>query len=248
MIQLTKARLGPTVQRAVEGTEKMGSILSALNEVRERIEHCALKSGRSAEQVKLIAVSKSKPAQLVRQAYEAGQRDFGENYVQELTAKAQALADLTDLRWHMIGHLQTNKVKSVAPLVHMVQSVDSVRLADELARRAQSVGKRIAVLLEINVGGEQHKTGASLSEARDLFQAAGSHPALWLRGLMTVPPFELQASETSLQFEKLRQLRDELGGAGVLPELSMGMSHDFEQAIAAGATMVRVGTLIFGAR
>jgi PLP dependent protein len=226
----------------------MGSILLALNEVRERIRQCALKSGRRPEEVKLVAVSKSKPAERVREAYEAGQRDFGENYVQELTAKAEALADLTELRWHMIGHLQTNKAKLVVQVVHMVQSVDSVRLVAELARRAESAGKPVAVLLEINVGGEQQKTGASASEARDLLEAVVAQRALWLRGLMTVPPFELQASETSRYFEKLRQLRDDLGGPDVLPELSMGMSHDFGEAIAQGATMVRVGTLIFGAR
>lgn len=214
----------------------------------KRISKAALDAGRSPDQVTLVAVSKTKPAEVVRRAYEAGQRDFGENYVQELTAKAAELHDLHDIRWHLIGHLQTNKVKQVVKLVHMVQTVDSVRLARELAHRAEQAGKRLPTLIEVNVGGEEQKSGVTEPETREVVDAVRALGALELRGLMTVPPFDLDAGQTAPYFERLRRLRDELGGPQVLPELSMGMSHDFEVAIRFGATMVRVGTSIFGTR
>ena len=185
----------------------MGCIASALNEVRERMRSAALRVGRSERELKLVAVSKTKSAAAVREAYEAGQRDFGENYVQELEAKAEALSDLPDLRWHMIGHLQTNKARRVVSIAHMVQSIDSVRVARELGERAKQAGRRIAVLLEINVGGEAQKTGAAVGDAPQLVQAARGQPALQLFGLMTVPPFELDASETSEYFDDCEATR-----------------------------------------
>ena len=224
------------------------AIGTALREVRERMRAAAIRAGRDAEQVRLIAVSKTKSAHAVRAAYEAGQRDFAENYVQELVAKAEQLRDLSELRWHMIGHLQTNKAKQVVNVVHMVQTIDSARLAAELGRRAAAASVRVPVLLEVNVGEEAQKSGVSGKQVGALMQAVSEQPALQLRGLMTVPPFELDASQTAPYFARLRELREELGGEGRLPELSMGMSHDFEEAIAQGATMVRVGTSIFGAR
>ncbi|MBI5537848.1 MAG: YggS family pyridoxal phosphate-dependent enzyme [Deltaproteobacteria bacterium] len=224
------------------------TIGQALGAVKERIARAAERAGRRPQDVLLVAVSKTKSAAAVREAYEAGQRDFGENYVQELAGKASSLSDLPDLRWHMIGHLQTNKAKQVLKIAHMVQTVDSVRLAAELGARAQQAGKRLPVLLEVNVGAEEQKSGVSLHQARDLMEAVGQQEALELRGLMTVPPFELDAEQTAPYFRRMAELREELGGALLLPELSMGMSHDFEVAIEHGATMVRVGTLVFGSR
>jgi PLP dependent protein len=224
------------------------TIGAALQAVQERIAQAATRAGRRAQDVRLVAVSKTKSASAVREAYEAGQRDFGENYVQELVSKAAELSDLVDLRWHMIGHLQTNKAKQVLKVAHMVQTVDSVRLAAELGARAEQAGVRLPVLVEVNVGAEQQKSGVSLVQARELTQAVSKQGGLVLRGLMTVPPFELDAEHTAPYFQRMLELREELSGAGLLPELSMGVSHGFEVAVAHGATMVRVGTSIFGSR
>lgn len=218
-----------------------------LRNVLARVAAASASAGRAAEEVRLVAVSKTKPAEQIREAYAAGQRDFGENYVQELETKAAQLLDLDGIRWHFIGHLQTNKAKHVVELAHLVQTVDSVRIAQELGRRAATAQRALAVLIEVNVGEEASKTGASAGEARAIVQAAVD-VGLIVRGLMTVPPFELEAEQTARYFERLWALREELGGAARLPELSMGMSHDFEVAIARGATMVRVGTAIFGGR
>ena len=219
-------------------------IAERLAEVRRRVVRAARAAGRNPEQVRLIAVSKSKPAEAVRAAYEAGQRDFGENYVQEFVAKAEALSDLPDLRWHMIGHLQTNKVKQVIGVAHLIHTVDRVKLAQELGKRLAGAGRVMDVLVEVNVGGEQSKTGSTEAGAAAVIEAVRSESALRLLGLMTVPPFELDVSEVAVHFDRLRSLALAFG----VPELSMGMSHDFEEAIARGATMVRVGTAIFGGR
>jgi pyridoxal phosphate enzyme (YggS family) len=224
------------------------AIGTALQRVRERIRSAAEQAGRSAGEVRVIAVSKTKSASAVREAYEAGQREFGENYVKELCAKAEQLSDLKDVRWHMIGHLQTNKVKQVIEVASMVQTVDSARLALELGRRAEQAGLKLPVLIEVNVGGEAQKSGVGVGETVEVVQAVRAQGGLELRGLMTVPPFDLDATETAPYFGKLRQLRDELAGVGESWELSMGMSSDFEVAIAHGATMVRIGTQIFGSR
>lgn len=224
------------------------AIATALQQVRERMAQAARQAGRRADEVRLIAVSKTKSAAQVREAYEAGQRDFGENYVQELCAKAVQLADLQGVRWHMIGHLQTNKVKQVVKVATMMQTVDSARLALELGTQAQRCGCRLQVLVEVNVGGEAQKSGVSIDGAREVAEAVRAQPALELRGLMTVPPFELEAIQTARYFARLCRLRSELGGDKEGWELSMGMSGDFEVAIAHGATMVRVGTDIFGSR
>ena len=215
-----------------------------LESVRRRVHDAACRAGRDPSEVRLIAVSKAKGAALVREAYEAGQRDFGENYVQEFVAKAEALADLEGICWHMIGHLQTNKVKQVIQVAHVVQTVDSERLARELGKRAEAAGREIDVLVEVNVGQEQSKTGCGPKEAPMVVEAVRAQQSLHLQGLMTVPPFHLDVSEVAVHFERLGVLARELG----VRELSMGMSHDFEEAIMRGATMVRVGTAIFGAR
>jgi pyridoxal phosphate enzyme (YggS family) len=228
----------------------MSSVAQALSAVRSRIDAAARASGRAADAVKLIAVSKTHPAAAIREAYAAGQRDFGENYVQELVQKAAELHDLTELRWHLIGHLQRNKVKQVAPLVSLLHTVDSLELARELDKRvgAATPARRLPVLVEVSIAGEEQKHGAAPEALAELLAGVEALPALSLRGLMCVPPFTEDAAAARPHFERLRALRDHLGGATRLPELSMGMTHDLEHAVAAGATLVRVGTAIFGAR
>ena len=226
------------------------SVASALNDVRARIHAAATASGREPSSVKLIAVSKTHPAEAVRQAYAEGQRDFGENYVQELQQKAEQLRDLTDLRWHLIGHLQRNKARLIVPLVSLVHTVDTAELALELAKRFAGAvaGRRLPVLVEVSIAGEEQKHGAAPAALAELCQSIDALPALELRGLMCVPPFSDDPAGAAPFFAELSRLRDLHGGPQRLPELSMGMTHDLEQAVAAGATLVRVGTAIFGAR
>jgi len=202
------------------------------------------RSGRAAGSVRLIAVSKFQPASAIRAAYAAGQRDFGENYVQELQQKAIELADLNELRWHMIGHLQRNKARVVAPLATLLHTVHSAELVHELDKRAHG----LAVLIEVNVGGEAQKSGCAPDALPEVLSAASAAKNLRLRGLMCVPPHTEDPSGARPYFDELLRLRELHGGAQHLPELSMGMTADLEYAVAAGATMVRVGTAIFGAR
>ena len=202
--------------------------------------------------VRLVAVSKTQPAEAVREAYAAGQRDFGENYAQEWRDKAAALAGLDRLVWHFIGSLQTNKVKYVvgraedaagSPRAEWIHTVDRPSLAEELSRRSQRRGAVTRVLLEVNVAGEASKSGCSPSEIPRLAEAVARLPAIELRGLMCIPPAE---GDPRPHFAALRALRDGLGMS--LPDLSMGMSGDYPAAIEEGSTIVRVGTAIFGAR
>jgi pyridoxal phosphate enzyme (YggS family) len=225
------------------------TLASNLAEVRARIDRAATAAGRDPATVKLVAVSKTKPAEMVREAYAAGQRAFGENYAQELATKAEALADLPDLQWHFIGHLQTNKARVVAAHAHVVHTVDSAALARELGKRAAKNARAtpLPVLIEVSVGGEAQKAGASPGDIAEVMRAIAEQPALSLRGLMTVPPADDLPAARRV-FETLVSLRNLHGGPQVLPELSMGMSHDLEVAVACGATLVRVGTAIFGAR
>ena len=226
----------------------MTTIARALAEVRDRIERAALACGRPADCVKLVAVSKTKPPEAIREAYAAGQRAFGENYAQELATKAEALADLPELEWHFIGHVQTNKAKLVARYAHVVHAVDSVVVARELGKRVAAAGRPpLAVLIEVNVSGEAQKHGASASDIGEVMDAVRADANLVLRGLMTMPPFgDPEAARRT--FGTLASLRSLHGGESALPEISMGMSGDFEIAIGCGATMVRVGTAIFGER
>lgn len=229
------------------------SVADGLARVRDRIHRAATAVGREAADVRLVAVSKTKPSSSIREAYAAGQRDFGENYAQELGQKAEELADLIELRWHFIGHLQSNKARVVARAAHVVHTVDTPPLARELGKRFAAVsesrgddGARLPVLVEVNVGGEAQKHGASPSDLAAVLAAVDREPALVLRGLMTMPPSDLEAARRA--FEALSSLRNAHGGAARLPELSMGMSEDLEIAIASGSTLVRVGSAIFGAR
>jgi hypothetical protein len=223
------------------------AVAEGLAHVRDRIVRAATAVGRDPAEVRLIAVSKTKPAAAIREAYALGQRDFGENYAQELVQKAEELADLTELRWHFIGHLQSNKARFVVRVAHMVHTVDGPSLARELGKRTAKEGREpLPVLVEVNVGGEPQKHGATAAELKDVLASVDAEPALALRGLMTMPPNDLEAARRA--FEALASLRALHGGAKRLPELSMGMSDDLEIAVACGATLVRVGTAIFGGR
>jgi PLP dependent protein len=224
----------------------MPGVAEGLAHVRDRIERAARAASRDPADVRLVAVSKTKPASAIREAYALGQRDFGENYAQELAQKAEELADLVDLRWHFIGHLQSNKARVVAPIAHLIHTVDSASLARELDKRAKPTRSELPVLVEINVGGESQKHGAGAAEVAAVLDAVDAAPTLKLRGLMTMPPHDLEAARGS--FEALVSRQSTHGGKARLPELSMGMSDDLEVAIACGATIVRVGSAIFGAR
>jgi len=201
-----------------------------------------------------MAVSKTQPPDRIREAYDAGQRLFGENRVQEFAGKADALRDLQAAEWHMIGHLQTNKAARTVDLFSSVDSVDSLKLAEKLGEAARKLGRKLDVLVEINVGGEAAKSGAAPDsrELEELLLAAPRLETLVFRGLMTVPPFTDDPQGARPYFRKLRELRDVIAARklpGVaMDQLSMGMSHDFEVAIEEGSTCVRVGTAIFGER
>jgi pyridoxal phosphate enzyme (YggS family) len=219
------------------------SIAQRLESVRARLFAACEAAGRDPDQVRLIAVSKTKPASAIREAYAAGQRDFGENYAQELRDKAAELSDLPGIRWHFIGHLQRNKVKyTTHARSFRIHAVDSVKLGTEIAKRGPGTG----VLVEVNVAGEASKSGVPYAEALDLCAALHALDGVELCGLMCIPPADDQADRW---FARMAELQAR-GLAQGLPvsELSMGMSGDFEQAIAHGASWVRVGTAIFGAR
>jgi PLP dependent protein len=230
------------------------SISENLAAVRERISAAARRAGRNPKEIALMAVSKTQPGERIRDAYAAGQRLFGENRIQEFAAKAGSVEDLRNAEWHMIGHLQTNKAAKAVELFHAVDSVDSLKLAEKLDSAAGSAGKKLKVLIEINVGGETAKSGipAESDELEQLLAAAARIEALAFCGLMTVPPFTEDPEGARPYFRKLHELRNSIAarnlGTVAMGELSMGMSHDFEVAIEEGSTCVRVGTAIFGAR
>jgi pyridoxal phosphate enzyme (YggS family) len=222
-----------------------------LDRVRRRIDAAAQRAGRSPASITLVAVSKTFGPDAVRAAAAAGQRVFGENRVQEAVAKIDALRDL-DLDWHLIGYLQTNKAKKAAAACAWIESVDRVELLQKLDAAAVELGVRRSILLQVDLAHEATKHGADAAGLRPLADAALASRALDLRGLMLVPPIPAQADDSRPWFRELRDLRDRLVAGGVpadrLAELSMGMSHDFEVAIEEGATMVRVGSAIFGTR
>jgi pyridoxal phosphate enzyme (YggS family) len=230
------------------------SIAANVALIQERIVAAARRSGRSPGDIALMAVSKTQPPERIREAYDVGLRLFGENRVQEFAAKSEPLQDFHAAEWHMIGHLQTNKAAKTVELFSAVDSLDSLKLAERLDAAARTLGKKLDVLVEINVGGETAKSGiAPHSPAlEELLLAAPRLQALAFRGLMTVPPFTDDPANARPYFRKLCELRD-LIAARKLPsiamdQLSMGMSHDFEVAIEEGSTCARVGTAIFGER
>jgi len=230
------------------------SIAENIARLRERMETASRRTGRNPADVTLMAVSKTFPPELIREAYGAGIRVFGENRVQEFAGKAGALRDLAEAEWHLIGHLQSNKATKAVELFSAVDSVDSVRLAERLNSFAEAAGKTLSALIEINVGGEEAKSGiGSGSEELDrILVGAPQWKNLAIRGLMTVPPYTEDPESGRAYFRQLREIRDGIAARRLpavgMDTLSMGMSHDFEVAIEEGSTCVRVGTAIFGAR
>ena len=222
-----------------------------LNRVRERIADAAHRAGRKPEDVRLIAVSKTHPIEAVRAAADAGQIDFGENKVQEALQKIAQSADMR-VRWHLIGHLQSNKARKAAAAVGAIHAIDSVDLLRRVDQAAGEAGRTVDVLIQVDLALEDTKYGAPLDVVPAIVKAAGGCTAARLTGLMLLPPLAENPEDARPWFARLRALRDELVESGSpadrLRELSMGMSHDFEVAIAEGATMVRVGTAIFGER
>ncbi len=214
--------------------------------VRTRIAAAARRAGRDPASIRLVLASKAQPSDVIRAAARAGARDFGENYVQEAIAKRAELADLTEIRWHLIGHLQTNKVKAAARTFALIHSVDSVRLAEALGRAQPS--PRVRALIEVNLGAEASKSGVAPDGITAILDAA--REKIEIEGLMTIPPPAASAETTRRYFARLREMRDRLAVQSglALSELSMGMTDDFEIAIEEGATIVRIGRAVFGER
>ena len=227
------------------------SVRQNLQRIQERIAGAAARAGRGAEEVTLIAVSKTHPASAIREAYEAGIRHFGENRVQEWEGK-RAETDGLAATWHLIGHLQSNKAARAARLFHSIDSIDDFAVAQRLdrARAEDSVAGKLRVVIEVRVAPEETKSGVEINELLGLAEKITGLPRLELVGLMCIPPFLEKAEQVRPYFRRLRELREDVAKKlGVaLPVLSMGMSHDFEVAIEEGATEVRVGTAIFGTR
>ncbi|MCI8357761.1 MAG: YggS family pyridoxal phosphate-dependent enzyme [Lachnospiraceae bacterium] len=221
-----------------------------MEHVRKNIREACEKSGRNPDDVTLIAVSKTKPLPMLEEAYECGCRDFGENKVQELVEKWEQMPK--DIRWHMIGHLQRNKVKYIVDKVYLIHSVDSLRLAEEISKEAVKKGVTVSVLIEVNAAQEESKFGTTCEDAFRLVEEASRLPNIIIKGLMTIAPYVENAEENKQYFEKLRQIYVDINRKSIdnvyMTELSMGMTGDYETAIAEGATYVRVGTGIFGER
>ena len=222
-----------------------------LEEVEEKIAKACERAGRAREEVTLIAVSKTKPVEMLQEIYDEGIRDFGENKVQELTEKYEVMPK--DMKWHMIGHLQRNKVKYIVDKVTLIHSVDSLRLAETISREAEKKGVTVPILIEVNIAGEETKFGlSSKEEVISLTEQIAALPNLSVKGLMTVEPPAKDPEENRPFFREIRQLSVDITNKNIdnvsMEILSMGMTNDYTVAIEEGATMVRVGTGIFGAR
>lgn len=224
----------------------MSSIAENLAAIREKIAQAAAKAGRRSEEIRIVAVSKTHPAEKIHEAFECGQSIFGESRVQEALPKLDALPN--ELEWHFIGHLQTNKIRKVVGRFALFHGVDNTNLAQQMNRIAGELGTTTSVLLEVNVSGEESKFGFDPTVLPSALESLLPLPFLRIRGLMTMAPYSENPEEARPFFAKLRELRDRLASetGHPLPELSMGMSGDFEQGIAEGATIVRVGSAIFG--
>ena len=226
-------------------------IAESVGKIRERIATACRKSGRSPDEVTLLAVSKTFPAERVREVVSCGVEDVGENYVQELCAKREQLAD-ERIRWHFIGHLQSNKVRSIAPWIHLIHAVDSVSLAAEIDKRAARSNRCIDILIEINTTGEESKFGIRPEAAQELVQSLSQLEHIRICGLMTIGLFDPDPEVCRPLFRTLRGLKDQLAKLRQdnlqMMHLSMGMTGDFEVAIEEGATIVRIGTALFGSR
>ena len=219
-------------------------------QVLSAVKESALLSKRREEDVTLIAVSKTKPVELLQEVYDAGARDFGENKVQEILAKYDKLP--SDIRWHMIGHLQTNKVKYIADKVYMIHSVDSIKLAEIISKEAVKAGRVIPILIEVNVAGEESKFGIAPKECENFIRQIHHLEGIAVRGLMTIAPFVEDGEQNREYFKSLKQLSVDIMQKNIdnvsMDFLSMGMSGDYRTAIEEGADLVRVGTKIFGER
>ena len=226
----------------------MASVAENLANVREQIAHAAMKAGRSVDDIELVAVTKTHPAEKVREAIEAGQTLFGESRVQEARAKIPKLP--SNMRWHFVGHLQKNKIRHALPLFELFHGVDSLALAQEMDRIAEEEGLHPRILLEVNVAGEGSKFGFSPENLRAEMESLLGLPRLSILGLMAIPPLAERAEASRKYFGELRELRDRLQTefSVDLAQLSMGMTQDFSIAVGEGATLVRVGTAIFGER
>jgi len=226
----------------------MSSIIENLQRVRQQIAHAAAKAGRDAKDVELVAISKTHPTEKVREAVEAGQNLFGESRVQEARAKIPELS--SSICWHFVGHLQKNKVRQALPLFEMIHGVDSLALAQDINRIAEEEGLYPRVLLEVNVAGEGSKFGFEADALRQQMEALLALPRLSIEGLMCIPPLAVESEDSRKFFVEVRELRDSLEKQFnmSLPQLSMGMTQDFLIGIEEGATLVRVGTAIFGER
>ena len=226
----------------------MNSIAKSLEAVRKQIAQAATKAGRAVEEIDLVAISKTHDAERVREAINAGQGLFGESRVQEARAKIPELS--SNLRWHFVGHLQKNKVRQALPLFEMIHSVDSLALAQDINRIAEEEGLYPRVLLEVNVAGEGSKFGFAPDDLREQMEALLALPRLSIEGLMCIPPLAVESEDSRKVFVQVRELRDSLEKEFnmKLPQLSMGMTQDFPIGIEEGATLVRVGTAIFGER
>lgn len=218
--------------------------------VLHKVENACKSAGRAASDVTLIAVSKTKPIEALQEAYVAGARDFGENKVQELVDKASVLPK--DIRWHMIGHLQRNKVKYIVDKVYMIHSVDSLRLAEEISKEAVKKKVTVKILIEVNVGEEESKFGCSVAETENLVLQISKLPGISIKGLMTIAPYVDEPEENRHIFRKLKDLAVDIDHKNIdnvsMQILSMGMTGDYEVAVEEGASYVRVGTGIFGER
>lgn len=225
-------------------------IKEQLAEVEQNIQSACIRSGRKREDVTLIAVSKTKSVEMLQEAYDAGVRIFGENKVQELVDKYEMLPK--DIHWHMIGHLQTNKVKYIVDKVECIHSVDSLKLAEVIEKEAAKKNCRVNILIEVNVAQEESKFGISINEVFPFIEKVAAFPHICVQGLMTIAPFVENAEENRTIFERLHNLSVDIMSKNIdnvnVSVLSMGMTNDYEVAIEEGATMIRVGTGIFGKR
>ncbi|TWI66973.1 hypothetical protein LZ24_02808 [Desulfobotulus alkaliphilus] len=227
------------------------SISQRLQDIKKRMEKICLSCGRNPDSAALVAVSKTKGEPLIREAFEAGQILFGENYVQEATAKAENLAALP-ISWHFIGHLQRNKARFVVRYFDLIHSVDSLRLAEEIHKQSEKISKIQNILIQVHLGGEESKAGIHPKDLQELLRNMTRLKHVCVQGLMAIPPPVENAEENRIHFKALRELMEENNAANILPApmtiLSMGMSDDFEVAMEEGATLIRIGTAIFGSR
>jgi len=228
----------------------MGEIFDNVVRVLERIDAAAAKAGRNKEDIRIVAVSKTHTVDKIIEAAEAGIDTFGENYVKEAQMKIAAIDQ--QLKWHLVGHLQMNKAKKAVKLFDVIETVDSIRVAQEISTRALSVGKKLKILVQVNIEEESSKWGVLRNDLIPLLNEIALLPGIEISGLMTIPPYTEDQEEARKYFAAMRELRDTINAMNIegisLNDLSMGMSHDYDVAIAEGATIIRVGTAIFGSR